>query len=157
IPPPHLSPFVDNEAEGHVPEYAQAIQRLKAAEKREVEPLPGISIEDFDDPWSLLGVRDRAEAIEAARKRQKMSMLEKQYHDELKMESKGEEHPHEEESGIDIQAVDKEDLKQLAEDETNMARAMMKRKHRGLIRAMEIGEENKRAKRRLLAKRLRDL
>eukprot|EP00897_Mesotaenium_endlicherianum_P009095 jgi/Mesen1/8213/ME000442S07493 len=29
IPPPHLSPFVDNEVEGYVPEYADTIKRLK--------------------------------------------------------------------------------------------------------------------------------
>lgn len=72
VPPPHLSPFVDNEAEGHVPEYAEAIERLKAAERKEVLPLPGMGKEDLDDPHSLLGIIDRAEAIEAAKKKQKV-------------------------------------------------------------------------------------
>lgn len=72
VPPPHLSPFVDNEAEGHVPEYAEAIERLKAAERKEVLPLPGMGKEDLDDPQSLLGIIDRAEAIEAAKKKQKV-------------------------------------------------------------------------------------
>lgn len=72
VPPPHLSPFVDNEAEGHVPEYAEAIARLKAAERKEVLPLPGMGKEDLDDPQSLLGIIGRAEDIEARNKRQKV-------------------------------------------------------------------------------------
>ncbi|KAL8556251.1 hypothetical protein ACS0TY_003888 [Phlomoides rotata] len=75
VPPPHLSPFVDNEAEGHVPEYAEAIERLKAAERKEVLPLPGMGKEDLDDPHSILGIIDRAEAIEAAKKKQKVYIL----------------------------------------------------------------------------------
>lgn len=75
VPPPHLSPFVDNDAEGHVPEYAEAIERLKAAERKEVLPLPGMGKEDLDDPQSLLGIIDRAEAIEAAKKKQKVHIM----------------------------------------------------------------------------------
>lgn len=75
VPPPHLSPFVDNEAEGHVPEYAEAIQRLKAAERKEVLPLPGMGKEDLDDPQSLLGVIDRADAIEATKRKQKVHVI----------------------------------------------------------------------------------
>lgn len=70
-----MSPFVDNEAEGHVPEYAEAIERLKAAERKDVLPLPGMGKEDLDDPHSLLGIIDRAEAIEAAKKKQKVYTL----------------------------------------------------------------------------------
>eukprot|EP00854_Cymbomonas_tetramitiformis_P014699 gene14699-17367_t len=32
-PPPHLSPFVDNEAEGYMPEYADTMRRLQEASK----------------------------------------------------------------------------------------------------------------------------
>lgn len=75
VPPPHLSPFVDNEAEGHVPEYAEAIERLKAAARKEVLPLPGMGKDDLDDPQALLGIIGRVEDIEAHNKRQKVFIL----------------------------------------------------------------------------------
>ncbi|KAH0984695.1 hypothetical protein GBA52_011872 [Prunus armeniaca] len=37
-PPPHLSPFVDNEAEGYVPDYAETINQWKTAGRSEVSP-----------------------------------------------------------------------------------------------------------------------
>ncbi|KAI3446203.1 hypothetical protein Pfo_002868 [Paulownia fortunei] len=147
VPPPHLSPFVDNEVEGHVPEYAEAIERLKAAESKEVLPLPGMGKEDLDDPQSLLGIIDRAEAIEAAKKKQKMSMLEKQYHEELKLELQGAQYSA---LSSDIEGGDAEgdtvpDLQQLSEDAANMSKVVMSRKKRKLLEAMEIGKERKRA------------
>lgn len=74
VPPPHLSPFVNNEEEGYVPDYAETIKRLKAAAQNEVLPLPGVGNEDLDDPQALLveGMIDRAEANEAAEKKRKV-------------------------------------------------------------------------------------
>ncbi|KAK4437691.1 Pescadillo [Sesamum alatum] len=147
IPPPHLSPFVDNEAEGHIPEYAEAIERLKAAERKEVLPLPGMGKEDLDDPQNLLGIIDRAEAIEAAKRKQKMSMLEKQYHEELKLELQGAEYSalSSDIEGRDAEADTIPDLQQLAKDADNMSKVVMPRKKRKLLEAMEIGKERKRA------------
>lgn len=69
-----MSPFVDNDAVGYVPDYAETIKRLQAAAKNQVLPFPGVGEEDLEDPQSLLaeGVIDRAEANKAAERKQKV-------------------------------------------------------------------------------------
>ncbi|XVE98628.1 hypothetical protein REPUB_Repub03eG0122900 [Reevesia pubescens] len=90
-PPPHLSPFVDDEAEGYVPDYAKTIKQLQAVVKSDVKPLPGMGNDDLDNSQNMLveGYINRTEAIEAAEKKRKIMLLEKQYHDDLKMELHG--------------------------------------------------------------------
>ncbi|PQP96487.1 pescadillo homolog [Prunus yedoensis var. nudiflora] len=144
-PPPHLSPFVDNEAEGYVPDYAETIKQWKAAGRSEVLPLPGVGKEDLEDPQNLLaeGVIDRAKAKEAVEKKKKMMALEKQYHDELNKELHGVPHSSSV-SNIDNHISGKEtEDKEEFDDDSELAKLTMPRRRRGKLEAIEKGIKRK--------------
>ena len=51
MPPPHLSPFVNHDEEGYVPEYAKALEELRNSEAGQVAALPGtegLEVEEVD-------------------------------------------------------------------------------------------------------------
>ncbi|GER42312.1 pescadillo homolog [Striga asiatica] len=160
VPPPHLSPFVDNEAEGHVPEYAEAIERLKNAQRNDILPLPGTGKEDLDDPHSLLGISDRKEAIEAAERKQKMLTKQKQYHEELKRELQGDQYsslPRGIEAEDYAEFDTAPDLNQMAQDASSMSKIGMPRKRARLLEAMEMGKKKKQDRVRHLKERKKQI
>ncbi|BAT94213.1 hypothetical protein LR48_Vigan02g211400 [Vigna angularis] len=149
IPPPHLSPFINYDEEGaYIPDYAKTIKNLQAAARKEVLPLPGVGNEDLEDPQNLLveGIIGRAEANEAAQRKQKMMILEQQYHDDLKKELKGVTYTSagsKETSGAVQTGESATNVEENPGDD--MGKIMMSRKKRKLLEAMQISNKRKQA------------
>ncbi|GLT31934.1 hypothetical protein SLA2020_066330 [Shorea laevis] len=160
VPPPHLSLFVDDEAEGYVPNHAKTIKQLQGAARNDVLPLPGMGKDDMDDPQHLLaeGYINRTEANEAAEKKCKMMLYEKQYHNELKMEIQGDLNINQQSSKeMDSKEESLPYMEQIANDADAHSKALMSRRERGLYEAIRIGKKRKEAHVEKLKERKRNI
>eukprot|EP00245_Coleochaete_scutata_P015611 TRINITY_DN7041_c0_g2_i1.p1 TRINITY_DN7041_c0_g2~~TRINITY_DN7041_c0_g2_i1.p1 ORF type:complete len:638 (+),score=158.76 TRINITY_DN7041_c0_g2_i1:189-2102(+) len=160
--PPHLSPFVDNDAEGYMPEYAATIRRLQAAtasakQGAEVSLLEGADATALSTSIALTTGPE-------------VDVQEARYAEELAKELAGV--PYSSSVGEGKSTVDEEDgsgdreneeapeagkKPTVGEDdvEANLAKIMMTRKTKKLYDAMQMGREKKRASVDLLKERKR--
>ncbi|GLJ44207.1 hypothetical protein SUGI_0922970 [Cryptomeria japonica] len=162
--PPHLSPFVNNEVEGYLPEYAETIKRLQVAEKKQLLPMPGMEDQDMTDPQNMLAdaVARRNEANEAAEKEKVEIVSEMAYQEDLAKELQG--IPY----SASLLGTEKEGLQEAyqedsaskrfepekdTDDSKAMSKIMMSGKKRKLYEAMQMGKAKKKAHVKLLEER----
>lgn len=157
VPPPHLSPFVNHDEEGYVPEYAKALEELRNSEAGQVAALPGTEGLEVEEVDPKVEAALRQEDIAAAAKLAQVEAQELEYRSGIEKELKGiafsESLALEEENKEKKHAKKLEDIVPMEDDEAAMAQIMMPRKTQKLYEAMKMGKAKKRANVQLLEER----
>ncbi|CAJ2664823.1 unnamed protein product [Trifolium pratense] len=130
IPPPHLSPFVNNDEEGSIPDYSKIIKNLQEAARKEIVPLPGVG---------------KQKGNEAAKGKQKM-MISKQ------QSNVGKETP----AGVVKTGESTTNVQENVDTDTS-ALIMMSQKKRKLYEAMKISNKRKQDQYDLIRQRKKKL
>ncbi|GMH37426.1 hypothetical protein BSKO_05299 [Bryopsis sp. KO-2023] len=169
-PPPHLSPFVNDDEEGYVPDYAKTIRSIQEAANMVRQTVAGPTDQELGDDGDL--------ELEELTEIEKAEAQEKAYLEELAQEitpTEKEKPPSSSSSGVALeegeQAVmhgdggkkspkkskkkkgKKRSAKEVAEESRAMNEIMIPRKHRHMYNVVKSGEEEHAAKVQKLSKK----
>eukprot|EP00898_Chlorokybus_atmophyticus_P005915 jgi/Chlat1/6324/Chrsp44S05895 len=176
VPPPHLSPFINDEDEGYTPDYAETVRRLRSGAEA-VGAVTGavVPVEDAEDNLATAtAAMDKSEELAVAAQQAELAAQETKYIVDLASELAGVPFSAslQRENGAELPVTEpdeeEEDTPTTAEpmlpsavkpgnDEAALAQIMMPRKAKKLYDAMQRGKSIKRDHIERLKERKRQL